>query len=121
MHRRRFLALILAGLLLWTGGSVGVAVEQLDLTAPESFVAPPSITSWKIDELQVSRSSAKVIIGLLGSNGEKRTYNFSGALATTYINALNTRNASTISNEKWTLNQLVTRGYLAGTVSGTPN
>ena len=121
MRRRRFLGLLLIGFLLGTGGSAGFAVEQLDLTTPETFAAPTSITSWKIDGLTLMRSEAKVIIHLVGSTGEKRTYTFSGALATTYINALNTRNASTISNEKWTLNQLVTRGYLAGTVSGTPD
>ena len=121
MRRRTFLGLILTGLLLWTVGSVSFAVEELILTTPETFPATTSITSWKIDGLTLMRSEAKVIIHLVGSTGEKRTYNFSGALATTYINALNTRNASTISNEKWTLNQLVTRGYLAGTVRGTPD
>jgi len=120
MPRRRFLAILLTGFLLWTGGSVSVAVEQLDLTTPETFSAPSSITYWRIDELHLYRSDAKVIIGLVGTNGEKRTYTFTGSLATTYLNALNTRNATTTSNEKWTLNQLVTNGYLNGTVSGSP-
>ncbi len=35
--------------------------------------------------------------------------------------ALNKRNATVTSNEKWTLNQLVSNGYLAGTVSGNPD
>ena len=119
MHRRRFLAIVLTGVLLWTGGSISLAVEQLDLTTPETFSAPSSITYWRIDELHLYRSDAKVIIGLVGTNGEKRTYTFTGSLATTYLNALNTRNATTTSNEKWTLNQLVTNGYLNGTVSGS--
>lgn len=121
MRRRTFLGLILTGLLLWTGGSVGVAVEQLDLTTPETFAAPSSITSWRIDEIHLYKAEAKVIIALVGTNGEKRTYTFTGSLATTYMNALNKRNATTTSNEKWTLNQLVTKGYLLGTVSGTPD
>ena len=120
MHRRRFLALILTGCLLWTGASVSVAVEQLDLTTPETFSAPSSITYWRIDELHLYKSEAKVIIALIGTNGEKRTYTFTGSLATTYLVALNKRNATTTSNEKWTLNQLVTNGYLNGTVSGSP-
>src|SRR3990167_4114188 len=117
MHRRRFLAIVLTGLLLWTGGSISLAVEQLDLTTPETFSAPSSITYWRIDELHLYRSDAKVIIGLVGTNGEKRTYTFTDSLAMTYINALNKRNASTTSNNEWTLDQLKTKGYLTGTIS----
>ena len=121
MHRRRVLGLILSGVLLVALAPTSFAVEQLDLTTPETFAAPSSITSWLIDELHLYKAEAKVIIALLGSNGEKRTYTFTGSLATTYITALNKRNATTASNEKWTLNQLVTKGYLTGTVSGTPD
>ncbi len=95
--------------------------EQLDLTTPETFGAPASITYWRIDELHLYKSEAKVVIALVGTNSEKRTFTFTGALATAYIVALNKRNATVTSNEKWTLNQLVSNGYLAGTVSGNPD
>ena len=121
MHRRRFLGLILSGLLFVALAPTSFAVEQLDLTTPETFAAPSIITSWRIDELHLYKAEAKVIIALVGTNGEKRTYTLTGLLATTYIKALNKRDATTTSNEKWTLNHLVTRGYLTGTVSGTPD
>lgn len=96
--------------------------EQLDLTTPETFSAPASITWWKINRMDMCRNPARVTFHLLGTNGEERTYTFTGTQATTYINALNKRNATVKSNKKWTIEQLQSViPELAGTVSGTPD
>jgi hypothetical protein len=95
--------------------------EQLDLTTPETFPTPSAINSWRIVGLQWIKTPATVIVVLQGSNGETRTYTITNSDAATYIVALNKRNATTKSNEKWTLEQLVAKGYLAGTISGTPD
>lgn len=96
--------------------------EQLDLTTPETFPAPPAINGWKINREDLCRSPARATFYLIGTNGEERTYTFTGAQATTYINALNKRNATVKSNEKWTIEQLQSViPALAGTVSGTPD
>jgi len=95
--------------------------ERLDLEVAEAFPAPPSITDWRIDGLDLRRGDQRVTVYLKGTNGEERTFTFSGSDATLYINTLNKRNAGSKSNEKWTLEQLVGRGYLAGVVSGTPD
>jgi len=96
--------------------------EQLNLTTPETFATPASITWWKINQLDLCRDPARVTIHLLGTNGENRTFTLTGAAATTYINALNKRNATTKSNEKWTIEKLISLyDDLDGTVSGTPD
>lgn len=110
--------------LLILGGLFAVqatAVEQLDLTTPETFSAPTSITTYKIRRITMDWESAKVEIWLTGSGGQRKVLSFTGAEATAYMTNLNKRNASVVSNQKWTLQLLVTNGYLAGTVSGTPD
>jgi len=95
--------------------------EQLDLTTPETFPTPASVTYWKCDGAYLRASQALAVLYLLGTNGEERTFTFKGVEATTYIKALNKRDASVVSNNTWTLNQLKNKGYLDGTISGTPD
>ena len=93
--------------------------ETLVLTAPITY---PSTTSWSLVEFSLRKSPWQVRLGLSGPNGESKSINFEGSEAQTYIVALNKRNATVTSNEKWTLNLLVTNRYLpAGSVSGTPD
>ena len=99
--------------------STAWAGEQLVLTTPETTA---SVTTWSVDAMSLDRSAAHVSFRLLGSGGERKTVTVSGADATTYMKALNKRNATVRSNEKWTIEQLQTAGLLgAGSVTGTPD
>ena len=97
--------------------STAWAGEQLVLTTPETTA---SVTTWSIDAMSLDRSAAHVSFRLLGSGGERKTVTVSGADATTYMKALNKRNATVKSNEKWTIEQWQAAGLLgAGSVTGT--
>ena len=93
-------------------------MEQLNLTFPVTY---PNTTSWKVDELHLRWSAARIDIRLLGSGGESKHVIYSGSTATTLMSALNKANLSTNSLHKRILNQLVTDGEISGTVSGSPD
>ena len=109
--------LILGFILLFT--STVFAGEKITLTAPDQAVIGTS--EYYVAGLIIDRDALRVEIRLGSPGGFRRTFVFSGEDARTYMNAINKRNATVTSNEKWTLNQLINLGYLAGTVSGTPD
>lgn len=92
--------------------------EQLDLTTP---VTTPNLATYRVDELHLKWSAERIDIRLLGTNGESRWESYSGPAARTLMTALNKANLTTNSLRKRILNQLVTDGKLAGSVSGTPD
>jgi hypothetical protein len=98
--------------------SIAWAGEQVDLLSPDQ--ASPGTLAYYVAEISMDRDAATVEIRLCSPIGLTRTFTFSGADALSYIRAMNRRDASTISNEKWTLQQLITKGYLSGSISGTP-
>jgi|RhiMethySRZTD1v2_1073278.scaffolds.fasta_scaffold576679_2 hypothetical protein len=93
--------------------------EQLDLTAPITY---PSTTYYKVAELRLQRESpSSIYVRLKGTNGEHFDHLYEGATALNLIIALNKANLTTNSLEKRILNQLITDGFLSGTVSGSPD
>ena len=93
--------------------------EQINLTQPDQAVAGTS--DYYIAGLILDRDAVRVEIRLNSSGGYHRTFTFTGDAAKTYMNTLNKRNASTVSNNEWTLKQLISKGYLSGTVIGMPD
>ena len=95
------------------------AGEQIDLTVPDQAITGTS--RYYVARLDMDWDAVRVVIYLNSPSGIKKTLSFSGADAMNYMKALNKRNAATTSNLKWTLEQLISKGWLAGTVSGTPD
>ena len=94
-------------------------MEQIDLTAPESYPLPvKTVANWKVDELHLQFSAAHIGIVLLGPLKEVREVHYNGATATSLMAALNKANLSTKSLHKRVLEYLVTDGKLAGTITG---
>ncbi len=108
--------LLFALLLLFSTAWAG---EQIDLTTPDQATAGTPL--YRIARADLDKEGARVTFYLNSDVGLRKTITITGADATTYLNALNKRNATGTSNNTWTLNQLITKGYLAGTVSGTPD
>lgn len=95
------------------------AGEQVDLTSPDQ--ASAGTPSYYIVRSDMDWEGVRVTIYLSSSSGLRKTITITGADATAYMKAANKRDSSVISLQKWTLNQLITKGYLSGTVSGTPD
>ena len=93
--------------------------EQINLTTPDqSSVGTPS---YYIAHLDLDWDGACVIISLNSTSGLRKTMTFTGTDAITYMKAANKRDFTTTSMQKWTLNQLISKGWLSGTLSGTPD
>lgn len=93
--------------------------EQINLIAPEQ--ASDGTTHYWINRSELDREGARVSFHLGSAKGFNKVITISGDDALAYLKALNKRNATVTSNEKWTLQQLVAKGYLSGTISGTPD
>lgn len=93
--------------------------ERIDLTTADQ--TSTGTLHYRIMRSDLDKESARVTFYLNSDGGFRKVLVFTGNDALTYIKAVNRRNATITSNEKWTLNQLVSKGYLAGTVSGTPD
>jgi len=95
-------------------------MEQVDLTTPEIWPAPPPATSlWKVDGLFLNWSGQRIIVTLMGQNGEKKHVEYEGQMAITFMVALNKANLSTKSLQRRILERLMADGHLLGTISGT--
>jgi hypothetical protein len=106
----------LFGIILVFTVSIVLAGEKIDLSTPDQTSA--GTTSYYIARLDMDWDASRVVIYLNSSTGLTRTLTFEGANATNYMKALNKRHATVTSNQKWTLEQLVSKGFLTGTVSG---
>jgi hypothetical protein len=91
-------------------------MEILSITTP-----PPQQTTWRVNEVYFNWNAASIQIGLIGTNGEAKHHTYSGAVATSLLVSLNKANLSTTSLHKRIINQLVSDGVIAGTVSGSPD
>jgi hypothetical protein len=94
--------------------------ERLLLTAP---IVVPQITQtgWDIYSLYLGRIELRIIIVLVGDNGERRTELIEGATADGLLKALNVANLSIKSLYRRVMEWLIAnRGYPAA-VSGTPD
>ncbi len=91
-------------------------MEILTITTP-----PAQQTTWRVNEVYFNWDAASIQIGLKGTNGEAKHHGYSGPTATTLMTSLNKANMSTTSLHKRVINQLVSDGVIAGTVSGSPD
>lgn len=94
--------------------------EQLNLTASE--VIPQQVTSYyKVIMLVLDWEGARISIVLRGEQGERRTFEYEGNVATTLMVALNTANLAIKSLHRRVLERLSLDGRLVGAVSGSPD
>lgn len=93
--------------------------EQLDLAAPEP--GGPANSFYRVRDLRLYWDDKRIVIGLVGQNGERRTEGYKGATAVTLMRALNKADLSVDSLHKRILERLAADGKLAGTVSGAPD
>ena len=91
-------------------------MEILTITSP-----PPQQTTWRVNEVYFNWDAQSIQIGLKGTNGEAKHHTYSGATAASLMVSLNKANLSTTSLHKRIINQLVSDGVIAGTVSGSPD
>ena len=94
------------------------------LTAPTTFVAPQSITDYKVLRFLIDRSTpiSRLLIVVRSNTGVVVEAVYTGIGADPLISALNTANLSTKSLEKRILERLATDGFIpAGSVTGTPD
>jgi len=91
--------------------------EQLDLTSP---VVIPNVANYRVRSLFFDWDGANIIIGLVDNNGATLSFQYTNSQATNMMTVLNKANLSSNSLHKRVLNQLVSDGKLAGTVSGSP-
>lgn len=105
-------------------------MELLTLTAPE--VQPQVVTAnYQIAYINFNWESPTIVIGLRGENGELKVFTYGGnnpdntpadrTKARNLMIALNKMNFTTNSLQKRVIQQLVTDGFIAGTVTGTPD
>lgn len=110
---------------LWSLGivlllaSVAFGGEQIDLTTPDQ--ASAGTPSYYVSRLDLDWDGARVTVYLNSAAGFKKTLVFTGADAITYMKAVNKRDFTMTSMQKWTSNQLIGRGWLSGTISGSPD
>jgi len=90
--------------------------EELTLTVPAT------ITGYRVKQVLFDWENASIKINVADASGVKVTALYSGPVATTLMNQLNTVNLSTNSLHKRIMERLVADGKLpAGTVTGTPD
>lgn len=105
-------------------------MEKLTLTVPE--VKPEiSTTAYEIAFINLGWEASTIVIGLRGENGELKVFTYGGnnpdntaadrTKARNLMIALNKMNFTTNSLQKRVIQQLVTDGFIAGTVTGTPD
>lgn len=95
--------------------------QQLTLTTPITFPAPPSTLNYHIVRLVLEREpSPRVLIVVQDNNGVQISHLYEGTDASTILSALNTANMSIKSLQQRALERLAADGVLgAGTVTGT--
>lgn len=105
-------------------------MESLTLATPE--IQPQITTStYQISYLYLGWEQQTITIGLHGQNGELKTFGYGGttpdgaindrAKAVTLMTALNKANLTVASLQKRVINQLIADGFMAGTVTGSPD
>jgi hypothetical protein len=108
----------MVGLLVLLVG-VAWAGEQVDLFVPDQ--ASTGTPHYWIGAILMDREAGTVIIRLGSDSGLRKTITIWGADAMTYIRAANKRDSSSVSLEKWTLTQLINKGYIVGSITGSPD
>lgn len=104
--------------------------EDFTLTTPE-IVPQVTTSTYRLVGLFLDWERTTIIIRLRGANGETKQFTYGGndpstpsAEKTKALNlmlALNKANLSIKSLQRRVLEQLVTDGFLAGSITGTPD
>lgn len=90
-------------------------MEQIDLTSPE---IKPSNTYYRVERLTLDWPAKAIYVQLKGTNGEAKSFSYSGDIAQILMIALNTANLSIKSLHRRIMERLVTDGLIDGTISG---
>lgn len=93
-------------------------MEQINLTSP--FKADPRETSvLEVDSLLLDWRGSRIVVHLGDGRIQKRV-EYSGTPATNMMITLNKANLTNNSLHKRIINQLISDGYLAGSITGSP-
>lgn len=94
--------------------------ESIALAVPE-VIPEISNSTYRIGRIDLNWTGEHITVYLVGSNGESRAFDYSGATAIALMTGLNTANLSTQSLHKRVLARLIADGKLTGTVAGSPD
>lgn len=92
--------------------------EEVDLSTPVA-VNPALISVLKIQSLVLDVANSRILITMSDGINVKQ-YGYTGAKAQTLLHQLNNANFSVNSLEKNIFNQLISDGFIAGSISGAP-
>ena len=93
--------------------------EQINLTTP---ISEPSTTFYKVMSLNCDWENARVNIYLKDTVSNKRQhFEYVGTVAADLMVLMSKKNFATTSMQRVILNKLIADGYLAGTISGSPD
>jgi hypothetical protein len=93
--------------------------ESIALTTPYT-VDPRQASSFVVDSILLNWKEKSIVIHL-GGNGIQQRIEYTGTVATNLMIALNKANLSTTSLQKRIFLQLIADGYIAGSITGTPD
>ena len=93
--------------------------EQFNLTTPKLPIG--GTTLWTVDNLRLYWGDARIVIGLVGENGEKFSFSYEGTEATSLMVSLNKANLTIKSLHRRIMEKLEADGQLTGVVSGFPD
>lgn len=90
-------------------------MATITLTAKDQV--RPGTQTYVVDHVYLCYDPAKVIIQVTGEHGEKRGFQFDGAVGATVLNLINKGNFSANNLDDAILKQLVARRLLDGVVA----
>jgi hypothetical protein len=94
-------------------------MEQINLTSP--VVADPAqATTFRVAALWLNWDGAEIVVHVTDGTVRK-VFRYTGSTATALMTALNKANLTSNSLHKRIINQLISDGYLSGTISGSPD
>lgn len=92
--------------------------EQITLTTPA--VAAVS-TDYQVVYLELDWEHARIVVKLLGPDGQRLAHNYLGATALTMMRQLNTANLSIKSLHRRVMERLIADGVVNGPITGAPD
>ena len=93
--------------------------EQINLMTPVPSTGGTAF--WRVANLRLHWDEARIVIGLVGDNGERKSVGYEGAEATTLMRALNKADFSVKSLHRRSMEKLHAVGHTVGAVSGVPD
>lgn len=92
--------------------------EHLTVTTPP---VPAVDVSYRVSFIAFDWDEARIVIRLVGSNGEKIGHQYTGATASTLMRALNKLDLSALSLQRRVMQRLVNDSVITGEIGGTPD